>query len=148
MSKTRGAALVAVVAVLALASLAARPAAGSTDSAKTTWKIAFVQTIDTKPPSAHPPGPLLRNMLFVVKADGTGLKPLARAFFVGSEAPSWSPDGRRLAYATRPADGGADSSAVFVINADGGGQRNVSRNPARDLQPVWSPDGRKIAFLR
>ena len=32
------------------------------------------------------------------------------------------------------------------MNADGSGQRNLTRNPARDCAPAWSPDGRKIAF--
>ena len=34
------------------------------------------------------------------------------------------------------------------MNADGSGQRNLTRNPARDMDPVWSPDGRRIVFDR
>jgi dipeptidyl aminopeptidase/acylaminoacyl peptidase len=36
---------------------------------------------------------------------------------------------------------------VCVMNADGSGQRNLTRHPANDFKPAWSPDGRRIAFV-
>jgi Tol biopolymer transport system component len=35
---------------------------------------------------------------------------------------------------------------VYVMNADGSGQTNLTNNAADDEWPSWSPDGRKIAF--
>jgi Tol biopolymer transport system component len=35
---------------------------------------------------------------------------------------------------------------VYVMNADGSGQRRLTRNSADDAEPAWSPDGRSIAF--
>ena len=42
---------------------------------------------------------------------------------------------------------GRDGNAeIYVMNADGSSLRNLTNNPASDVQPVWSPDGSKIAF--
>ena len=57
--------------------------------------------------------------------------------------PSWSPDGSRLAY-----QGDLDGSAVYVINADGSGEKRLSPTPGLDVTPSWSPDGTKIIYAR
>ena len=41
-------------------------------------------------------------------------------------------------------DGNLD---IYVMDGDGGNQRRVTVNPARDESPAWSPDGKKIAFV-
>ena len=59
------------------------------------------------------------------------------------QTPAWSPDGRKLAFVSRR----DDSSEIYVMNADGSAQENLTRQPASDSHPSWSPDGRKIAFV-
>jgi len=41
-------------------------------------------------------------------------------------------------------DGNAE---VYVTNASGRKQINLTKNPANDYAPAWSPDGTKIAFV-
>ena len=36
---------------------------------------------------------------------------------------------------------------IYVMDADGGNQENLTNHPASDKQPDWSPDGTKIAFV-
>jgi serine/threonine protein kinase len=38
-------------------------------------------------------------------------------------------------------------SEIYVINADGSEQTNVTTSNGSDYSPVWSPDGKKIAFV-
>jgi TolB protein len=36
---------------------------------------------------------------------------------------------------------------IYVMNADGSNQRNLTQNPSYDGDPTWSPDGERIAFI-
>ncbi len=55
----------------------------------------------------------------------------------------WSPDGSRVAFVSQE-DGSDD---IWVINADGSGARNLTRNIWEwDKHPSWSPDSRRITF--
>jgi dipeptidyl aminopeptidase/acylaminoacyl peptidase len=57
--------------------------------------------------------------------------------------PSWSADGRQLAF-TSTRDGNEE---IYLADADGGNQRRLTFDPGRDDDPSWSPDGTQIAFM-
>jgi TolB protein len=59
------------------------------------------------------------------------------------QTPAWSPDGRKLAFVSRR-DG---NSEIYVMNADGSDQENLTRQSASDSDPNWSRDGRRIVFV-
>ena len=84
-----------------------------------------------------------------MNADGSGQRRLARHATTSFSAPTWSPDGRKLAFVSdRDGFVSVYTPEIHVVNVDGSGQRNLTRNPASDSDPVWSPDGRKITFVR
>jgi Tol biopolymer transport system component/imidazolonepropionase-like amidohydrolase len=58
-------------------------------------------------------------------------------------APSFSPDGRSLAYVTWS---DIEKGRVRVISVDGGDARTLTTVPGRYTNPAWSRDGSKIAF--
>lgn len=79
------------------------------------------------------------QQLFVVAADGTGLRRLTQVR-TGVSAPSWSPQGERIAFQVAAA---GESANTYVIDASGGRPRVLGPGSV----PTWSPDGRQITFL-
>jgi TolB protein len=59
-----------------------------------------------------------------------------------NSAPSWSPDGTKLAVALSK-DG---HTQVYSVNADGSGLRRLSNSNGIDTEPQWAPDGQTIYF--
>jgi Tol biopolymer transport system component len=79
-----------------------------------------------------------------MNADGSGERMVAS----NAAAPSWSPDGVKIAFLRGNGRvSGPSQWDLYLMTADGGGQRRLTRN-AWLAAPVWSPNGRKIAFVR
>ena len=75
----------------------------------------------------------------------------------GSFRPSWSPDGKWIAFTsdrdtTRARwDGGwelVQSTALYIVRADGSSLRRLTKLGGYAGSPRWSPDGKKIVFYR
>lgn len=85
--------------------------------------------------------------IWVCESDGSKPRLLIDCGPYVSGTPRWSPDGRWIAFDSRSnmpdTDGNPD---IFVISADGGQPRQLTKDPAEDVVPSWSRDGRWIYF--
>lgn len=110
------------------------------------------QTIPNQPASWHPSGARYAHVRYddsteseeIFEADTTSCtEHQLTGNSYRSQHPVYSPSGNRIAF-TRWLD--SYPPQVWVMNADGTEQRQVTRNGAK--WPTWSPDGTQIAFVR
>ena len=87
----------------------------------------------------QPPGP---NHIYVMKANGNGQKRLVKSRY-NADQPDWSPNGRRIVFASLI--GSNTTASLFTIRPNGKGKRKLTN--AGD-NPDWSPNGKQIAFER
>ena len=84
--------------------------------------------------------------IYAIDTNGTNLVKLTNHPAKDTQ-PAWSPDGRKIVFASNRRNG--FSLEIYVMNADGRGliQLTTDHPPAvNDESPSWSPDGTKIAF--
>ena len=92
-------------------------------------QIAFTSTRDGNPE------------IYVMDADGKNQIRLTN-HPIGSSAPSWSPDGKKIAFVSMR-NGGINQ--IYVMDSNGENVRRITEG-IFDLNPAWSPDGRTIAY--
>ncbi|HSG45378.1 MAG TPA: protein kinase [Anaerolineales bacterium] len=89
--------------------------------------------------------------IYIVNLDLTGLTPLTN-MDEGACQPTWSPDGSQIVFISPCLargeffDNTYSNSSLYIMNADGSGQKPLTVVPGSDYDPDWSPDGKRIAF--
>jgi len=84
------------------------------------------------------------SSLYLINADGTGLKTLTTA--PGSAYdPAWGPDGKRIAF-TSLRDGRKE---IYTLNVDSGAVTRLTNSTGdiENSQPAWSPTGNRIVYV-
>jgi dipeptidyl aminopeptidase/acylaminoacyl peptidase len=73
------------------------------------------------------------------------LKSIPFTTFTGLEQhPTFSPDGRQIAFSWDGGDGG--NSDIYIKLIGEGNPLQLTSTPAHEFSPSWSPDGRNIAI--
>lgn len=100
--------------------------------------------------------------IFVARRDGSGLRRLTEAKGYDAEG-AFSPDGKLIVFCSLRDAYERELSAdernllekdpayfgeIWLMNADGSGQRRLTRTPGYDGGPFFSPDGKRIIWRR
>lgn len=103
-------------------------------------RLAFVSFADENDPRCEAASCPPSGELYVVGVDGSGLRRLTRSR-ADDEHPNWSPDGRRIAFASGfSLRRQGHARWLMVMPATGGRATRVGRF-AGVLDPAWSPAG-------
>lgn len=78
-----------------------------------------------------------------MNSNGTNIQQLTNSG-LHHGAPSWSPDGAKLAFYYGGA--GTNTNEIHIINVDGTNEVTVLSSTYPYMNPVWSPDGTKLLY--
>jgi len=84
------------------------------------------------------------SFIYVIPIDTGIARRLTNAKDGTELGPSFSADGKRIAFAYRPAS--ETRSRIAIVNVDGSNLREWSPSGDDDFSPVFSPDGKTIVF--
>jgi len=88
----------------------------------------------------------MKMELFVADADGSNARQITD-FGCASFAPTFSPDDKRILFASNKHACDSSKFELYLINTDGTGLRQVTSFGGFTSFPEFSPDGRKLAFV-
>jgi CSLREA domain-containing protein len=83
--------------------------------------------------------------IYAMNPDGSGVVQLT-ATAGPDEQPAWSPDGSKIAFASKRADVNGTLLDIYTMDPNGQNVRRLTTARGDDTAPAWSPDGTKIAF--
>ncbi len=83
--------------------------------------------------------------LFVMNADGSDKRQITHNN-AANFCPFFTPDGKKLIFASNVENPRGRNFDLYLINVDGGGVEKVTSDPEFDGFPMFSPDGKKLVW--
>ena len=84
-----------------------------------------------------------RNERTGIYLHSAGSNKLLSSDFNVAEAPTWSPDGRKIAFQAK----NTGKYDIQVLDVLSGQTKRLTSHKSNDTHPAWSPDGKTIAFM-
>ncbi len=84
--------------------------------------------------------------VFVMNRDGSHLRQVTKGQGGANWAPFFSPDGKKIIFASNMKDPHGANFDLYLINVDGTGLEQITFSPTFDGFPMFSPDGTKLVF--
>jgi TolB protein len=88
----------------------------------------------------------MKMELFTADGDGSHQKPIT-SFGCASFAPTFTPDGKKILFASNKNKCDSREFDLFLINPDGTGLEQVTHFGGFTSFPEFSPDGKKVVFI-
>lgn len=88
----------------------------------------------------------VRRDIYTYTLPGGPLRRVTGSALVDHNSPSWSPDGRYLAYQAIDSDAGTGWD-IYIHDLHSDTVEAVYVTPGMDGLPAWSPDGERLAFI-
>jgi len=86
--------------------------------------------------------PFDNDKLYIMDSQGKDIYLFLDLEDTGAMAPSWSPDGKYIAFITRQ----SGKQGLYIISLNNRFVDRISEIMPSPVQPAWSPDSKKIAF--
>lgn len=88
----------------------------------------------------------MKMEIIVANGDGTGAKTVTH-FGCASFAPTFTPDGKKILFASNKAECDSRKFELYLMNLDGSGLKQVTNFGGFTSFPEFSPDGKTLVFV-